>query len=131
MNVNTEHLAAAGILTSFVHPCQVCGQTVRVVDSEAKAHVCQTFSAGDSLAAYAWWQGYDAAMASIDRRHIADLRPDGYGLQHPLACRPNLLDCPVERACRALDHPLVDEPGRYVVDVTPGGEFTIVERAEP
>jgi hypothetical protein len=29
--------------------------------------------------------------------HIVDFEEDGYGLQHPLACRPTLLDCPWQK----------------------------------
>lgn len=30
-----------------------------------------------------------------DPRHVIDLREDRWVVQHPLACRPHLFDCPV------------------------------------
>ena len=33
-----------------------------------------------------------------EQRHIAEFREDGWGLQHPVECRPNLLDCPLNIA---------------------------------
>ena len=33
-------------------------------------------------------------------RHIIELRDDGFTIQHPLSCRPNLFDCIVNFAAR-------------------------------
>ena len=38
------------------------------------------------------------ASLDIDPRHIIDFRDDGWTIQHPLTCRPNLFACPVNRA---------------------------------
>lgn len=32
-----------------------------------------------------------------DASHLVEFREDGWTLQHPLACRPNLFACPVNR----------------------------------
>jgi len=46
------------------------------------------------------------APADDDPRHIIELRTDGWTIKHPLACRPQLFDCPVNRAAeRDLDGP--------------------------
>lgn len=48
-----------------------------------------------------------------DDRHIIEFREDGWTLMHPLACRPNLFDCPVNRiAGRQLSEP-PDLLGRF------------------
>jgi Family of unknown function (DUF6085) len=56
-----------------------------------------------------------------DTRHIIELRVDGFTIQHPLACRPNLFDCPVNQAARRdLDSPPGPGPGRYYCDLADG-----------
>ncbi len=63
---------------------------------------------------------YAAAIAQ--REHIIEVRPTSYGVQHPIACRPHLLECPVEIAMSELQaHP--GPPGLYVGGL-PGGERT-------
>ncbi|MEV0805753.1 hypothetical protein [Micromonospora sp. NPDC050200] len=37
------------------------------------------------------------APADDDPRHIIDISVDGWTIKHPLSCRPNLFDCPVNR----------------------------------
>jgi hypothetical protein len=41
------------------------------------------------------------APVDDDPRHIIQFRTDGWTIKHPLACRPNLFDCPVNRAAEA------------------------------
>lgn len=56
--------------------------------------------------------------------HIIEFREDGWTIQHPLSCRPNLFDCPVNRAAeRDLDEPPECGPGRYTCGVEDGGRF--------
>ncbi|WP_431977609.1 hypothetical protein [Micromonospora haikouensis] len=70
-----------------------------------------------------------AQLAALDvgeQRHIVDLRAGGWTLQHPIACRPNLVDCPVNRAAeRDLAAPAV-VPGRYVVEVNDLGDRLLI-----
>lgn len=51
-----------------------------------------------------------------DCRHIIEFRADGWTIKHPLACRPNLFDCRVNRVAE-VDLGAIDEPpappGRY------------------
>ncbi|MFI5852287.1 DUF6085 family protein [Micromonospora chalcea] len=60
----------------------------------------------------------EVLLASLDisPRHIIDFRADGWTIQHPLACRPDLFNCPVNRVAgldlSQLDGPPVP-PGRY------------------
>lgn len=44
----------------------------------------------------------EAELATYKRgdRHIIELRDDGFTIQHPLSCRPNLFDCIVNFAAR-------------------------------
>lgn len=40
--------------------------------------------------------------------HVIDFRANGWTVKHPLACRPSLFDCPVNRAAEQLDRAPVD-----------------------
>lgn len=64
-----------------------------------------------------------------DTRHIIDLRPLSFTIQHPLACRPNLFDCPYNGAARQVD---VDNnaglTGRFYCELQPEGWLAILDR---
>lgn len=64
-------------------------------------------------------------------RHVVDLRPDGWTIQHPLACRPNLFDCPVNRAAeRGLrERPPVPD-GWYVCSIGETGGLIVGGRVD-
>lgn len=68
-------------------------------------------------------------------QHVLDRRVDGWTIKHPLACRPQLFDCPVNVAAeRQLLPPTFDEVGRFVIDVTDVGALIIgirVDGADP
>jgi hypothetical protein len=49
----------------------------------------------------------------LDPRHIVEFSTTGYGLQHPVTCRPNLLDCSYEKWLAARQPR--QKPGRYVM----------------
>lgn len=56
-----------------------------------------------------------------DDQHIIDLRPDGWTIQHPMACRPDLFTCPVNHAAGDLDEmPALPGPGRYYCTLVDG-----------
>lgn len=56
-----------------------------------------------------------------DDRHIIDLRPDfSWVIQHPMACRPNLFDCPVNKAALDVDAFPDWAPGRYYCALVDG-----------
>lgn len=59
--------------------------------------------------------------------HVIDLRADGWTLMHPLACRPNLFDCQVQRRAQAvLEVDGIDAPlGRFVCDLRAEDGFAI------
>lgn len=64
-------------------------------------------------------------LAPVDDRHILQVDATGWGIQHPLACRPNLLSCPVQltaapelAAAKAMGRTI--PPGRYECSV---GDF--------
>lgn len=62
-----------------------------------------------------------ALFADPDPRHVIDVRAGGWTIKHPLACRPRLFDCPVNRAA---ERDLTEMPaavGRYECDVEDGG----------
>lgn len=85
----------------------------------------------------AYRAGIDATEAVIaelrlaDTRHILDLRADGWTLQHPLTCRPNLHDCAVNRlASEQLIAPPAP-PGRYEVKASDlGDRLLILDRVD-
>lgn len=60
-------------------------------------------------------------------RHVADFRPDGYSILHPLSCRPNLHACPVQKAATRLHEPPI--LGRAVVEVDTLGDLHVVRPA--
>jgi hypothetical protein len=55
-----------------------------------------------------------------DNEHIVEFNATGYGLQHPLSCRPNLLDCEYNVYLASLDEPEL-EPGRYTMYLNDNG----------
>lgn len=54
-------------------------------------------------------KGLTAVLAIVERElqesphHVIDFRAEGWTIKHPLACRPVLFDCPVNRAAEQLD----------------------------
>ena len=59
--------------------------------------------------------------------HVAEFTEDGYGLQHPASCRPNLIDCRYNTYLTSLFQP-EREPGRYVMTLAgEHAEYTPVE----
>lgn len=65
-----------------------------------------------------------------DQRHIIDFRTDGWTIKHPMACRPALFDCPVNRVAQAS---LTEAPaiGRFECDVNDlGDRLLILDRVE-
>lgn len=63
-------------------------------------------------------EGDRLAEALREDRHVVEFREDGWGLQHPVLCRPDLIGCPVNRALQALNHPTV--LGRFRVHLEDG-----------
>jgi hypothetical protein len=58
-------------------------------------------------------------------RHIVAFTNDGWTIKHPLSCRPNLFECPVnEAAGRGLTEPPT-ELGQFVCDLDADGDFAI------
>ena len=64
MSENENH--TTGMFDNFIHPCLTCGTTVHVVSGQAQAHECGVLPESERVA-YAWWQGHDAAKASVER----------------------------------------------------------------
>lgn len=71
-----------------------------------------------------------AILAALDDdpEHIIDLRADGWTIKHPLACRPDLFACPVNRAA---ERDLTEQPampaGQYRCLVGADGAFVVIE----
>jgi hypothetical protein len=86
-------------------------------------------------------QDIPALLAEVERlraelgetehnHHIVDFRENGWTVQHPLSCRPNLFDCKVNKAAeRDLTEPPA-ELGRFVCELDGDGQFAIGARAK-
>ena len=67
--------------------------------------------------------------ADIDPRHIIDLAHTGWALQHPLSCRPNLLDCAFHTVTSKHFYDVADPSeytgleGRFLVELTADAQF--------
>ena len=66
-----------------------------------------------------------------DFTHVVDFAEQGFGLLHPIRCRPNLLDCPVNQAINSLTECPVLVYGRYFVSLDEHGEIEVGEETEP
>lgn len=68
-----------------------------------------------------------AGLADLldEPRHIIDLRADGWTIKHPLSCRPNLFDCPVNRAAGPHYPAPPPQLGRFECDVDDAGGFVL------
>lgn len=60
-------------------------------------------------------QTYTRALRSIhDPSHYAQFGDHGWTVQHPLRCRPNMLECPIgAMMTQQVKRPPDDGPGRY------------------
>ncbi|MFG2054793.1 hypothetical protein ACGFI9_12250 [Micromonospora sp. NPDC048930] len=60
------------------------------------------------------WAALGVTPLDDDPRHLIEFREDGWTIKHPLSCRPNLFDCPVNRAAgEQVDGPPPAGFGRY------------------
>lgn len=65
-----------------------------------------------------------AALKAGQVGHIIEFRDNGWTIQHPLSCRPNLFECEVNRAAeRDVDGVPPEGVGRYVCGAEEGGRF--------
>ena len=98
-------------------------QTARmkeVVDEGLAAHIreleAENRALKDELASY-----------RRGERHVIELRDDGWTIQHPLSCRPNLFDCIVNFAAMKVDDLYHRPSGRYYCTVD--NDKLVVEEA--
>jgi len=63
-----------------------------------------------------------------DPVHVIELRDDGFTIQHPLSCRPNLFDCIYNYAAANMPELGQHSNGRFKVTVE-GDELIIGEEA--
>jgi hypothetical protein len=74
----------------------------------------------DALTAAGW------VRMDPDEPHLIEFRPDGWTIQHPVRCRPNLFACPVNRvAGEQVDGPPASGLGVYECDVDDGGTLVL------
>lgn len=69
-------------------------------------------------------EAFDWAQQLVDQgyrdAHIVTFTEDGYGLEHPIRCRPNLIGCVLNEWLATQMAP-DREPGRYVMEWTDTG----------
>lgn len=76
-------------------------------------------------------QAYDRGRAEVlaelgdTTEHVIQFRADGWTMRHPLACRPNLFKCPLNKALEKEDWGL-ERPGFYEVSL--GDEGPVIGR---
>lgn len=68
-----------------------------------------------------WLDEHGWQLIRLGGRHIVDFTPRAYGLQHPAACRPDLISCEYNRRLAAASEPAM-KPGRYVMTIDPDGD---------
>jgi hypothetical protein len=61
--------------------------------------------------------------------HVIQITDDGWTIMHPIACRPDLFACPVNRAAGDRLKTPIGPNGRYVCSLE-DGQFTIGRRVE-
>lgn len=69
----------------------------------------------------------EAARALVDAPHVLQVRADGWGLQHPLTCRPALTECEFHKSAMELSQRPVPDDGEYVVELLGGAVLNLVE----
>lgn len=77
--------------------------------------------------------GYTTAEEEESLIHTIQFRKDGWTLQHPFSCRPNLFDCPMNNATdqASLDGPPREGPGEYQAWLAKDGVLIIGSKKEP
>lgn len=100
---------------------------------EIVANVIEPWAmAGTLLVTEAVLEALEAAGYSVvptgETEHIVDFTETGFVVQHPLACRPNLLACHYSDAY--FDGPLGDEPGSYRFRFNGDGEPELLGRVK-
>lgn len=66
--------------------------------------------------------------SETETEHVIEFREDGWTIMHPLACRPNLSACAVNRAAgHALQEPPA-EFGRFACGLAEDGQFVVGDR---
>lgn len=142
--------------------CAKCGRTIWTTGGNQEPHAClpadqfaaaraalmdemgwedDRFGVHVDYRGLVWAQASDCVQRVADvllagsEDHIIDVRDTGWTLLHPLACRPNLHDCPVNQA--AVDageqlraHLSTHGPGRYRCHLEESGDL-VVDEAVP
>jgi hypothetical protein len=71
-----------------------------------------------ALVASGWRREQD-----VHAGHVIEVREDGWTIMHPLVCRPNLFDCPVNRVAE-LTRP--DALGRFECELNDTGDRLLI-----
>lgn len=99
-------LVSAGLLTA--RPCPSTATAAPVVS--LNAGIADTAARSDT---------------QDSEQHVVDLRENGWTIQHPLSCRPNLFDCPVNSAAEVQLTEPPGELGRFTCGLAEDGELII------
>ena len=85
----------------------------RAVNQERSATPSSSQAAGLDVADAGTWRAAEA------EGHVVDFTDDGYGLQHPPSCRPDLIGCRVNQYLASRGYP-EEDPGRYRITLHKG-----------
>ncbi len=66
----------------------------------------------------------DAVDRALAAPHVIELHGDGWTIMHPLSCRPNLFDCPINRTAEDQITEPLGGVGRF--EVTLDGDGTLL-----
>lgn len=106
----------------------------REIIGEALAAYYHGLGLADLPEPYAAADAVLAALAAVghhvvfedEPRHLIELRADGWTIKHPLACRPDLFACKVNRASEQDPPPPEVDDGVYRCDANDAGDLLLI-----
>lgn len=69
-------------------------------------------------------------LLSESPEHVIEFTDEGWTIMHPVACRPDLFACPVNRAAGDMVRSPVPRNGRYACALDGDGQFAVGRRVE-
>lgn len=69
------------VTDTFTHPCADCGTTVYVNGGFEQPHEHHQLDEGETLAAFAWWQGHNQRSAIADAAEAIDFARMGFRVE--------------------------------------------------
>lgn len=116
MNEGTRASISASELESLKQVCDNASRNWRMHDGRYDQHLSPSVVL--------------RLIAEIERLqgpsfHVIEFRKAGWTIMHPLACRPDLFKCKVNRAAEVQITNAPKKLGRFRCDLTEAGQFTV------